>query len=247
MMRSGNPVLKSDTFSAGALQGDVMTIGGTVQKTFLLLAFLVTSAGWVWNKVSLGQVENLPLYLKVGAIGGFIVMLILIFNKKSAWFTAPLYAVLQGLVLGGLSALFEKAYPGIVIQAVGLTFGTLAALLFAYQSKLIRATENFKLGVFAATGGIMILYLIDFGLMIFLKKSIPLIHENGMVGILFSLFVVAIAAFNLVLDFDFIERGAEQGAPKYMEWYGAFGLMVTLIWLYIELLRLLSKTRKGAR
>ena len=136
--------------------------------------------------------------------------------------------------------MFEARFPGIVMQAVGLTFGTLAALLMAYRSGLIRATENFKLGVVAATGGIFILYLVSFG-MSFFGKSIPFIHESGLMGIGFSAFVVVIAALNLVLDFDFIENGVEQGAPKYMEWYGAFGLMVTLVWLYLEILRLLSK------
>jgi uncharacterized YccA/Bax inhibitor family protein len=157
--------------------------------------------------------------------------------------TAPIYAALEGLALGGISALFESHYPGIVSQAVFLTFGTLAALLIAYRSGWIKATENFKLGVAAATGGIFFVYLISFVLSFF-GVSIPLIHGSGIFGILFSLFVVVIAALNLVLDFDFIEQGAEQGAPKYMEWYAAFGLMVTLIWLYLEILRLLAKLQQ---
>jgi uncharacterized YccA/Bax inhibitor family protein len=157
--------------------------------------------------------------------------------------TAPIYAALEGLALGGISAVFESRYPGIVSQAVFLTFGTLAALLIAYRSGWIKATENFKLGVVAATGGIFFVYLISFVLSFF-GVSIPLIHGSGVFGILFSLFVVVIAALNLVLDFDFIEQGAEQGAPKYMEWFAAFGLMVTLIWLYLEILRLLSKLQQ---
>jgi uncharacterized YccA/Bax inhibitor family protein len=157
--------------------------------------------------------------------------------------TAPIYAALEGLALGGISAVFESRYPGIVSQAVFLTFGTLAALLIAYRSGWIKATENFKLGVVAATGGIFFVYLISFVLSFF-GVSIPLIHGSGVFGILFSLFVVVIAALNLVLDFDFIEQGAEQGAPKYMEWFAAFGLMVTLIWLYLEVLRLLSKLQQ---
>ena len=144
------------------------------------------------------------------------------------------------MALGGISFLFEQSYPGIVAQAVFLTFGTLGALLLAYRSGLIRATENFKLGVFAATGGIGVVYLLSFVLGFF-DINIPLIHSTGTFGILFSLFVVVIAALNLVLDFDFIEEGAERGAPKYMEWYGAFGLLVTLVWLYLEILRLLAK------
>ncbi|HEX9723391.1 MAG TPA: Bax inhibitor-1/YccA family protein, partial [Vicinamibacteria bacterium] len=154
--------------------------------------------------------------------------------------TVPIYALLEGLFLGAISSMFEQMYPGIVIQAVGLTFGTLFALLFAYKSGLIKATENFKLGVVAATGAVALIYMASIVLSFF-GTSIPYIHESGTIGILFSLAVVVIAALNLVLDFDFIETGAERGAPKYMEWYGAFGLLVTLIWLYLEMLRLLSK------
>ena len=154
--------------------------------------------------------------------------------------TAPLYALAEGLFLGGVSSLFEARFPGIVMQAVLLTFGTLFALLMAYRSGLVRATENFKLGVVAATGGIALVYLATIVLGFF-GIGIPYIHESGLVGIGFSLFVVVVAALNLVLDFDFIETGVEQGAPKYMEWYGAFGLMVTRVWLYIEFLRLLAK------
>jgi uncharacterized YccA/Bax inhibitor family protein len=156
--------------------------------------------------------------------------------------TGPIYALLEGLFLGGISAIFEARYPGIVIQAVSLTFGTLLVLLVAYTSRVIRPSENFKLGIVAATGGIALIYMASFVLGLF-GVSMPYIHDNGLIGIGFSLFVVVIAALNLVLDFDFIENGASQGAPKYMEWYGAFGLMVTLIWLYIEILRLLAKLR----
>ena len=177
-----------------------------------------------------------------GLFGGLVVAMITIFKARWAPRTAPLYAVLEGLALGGISAMFEARFPGIVIQAVGLTFGTLFALLFAYKSRLIRATENFKLGVFAATGGIALVYVVSIvgGLFGWLM---PVIHESGTLGILFSLFVVVVAALNLVLDFDFIERG-EGVAPRYMEWYAAFGLIVTLVWLYLELLRLLAKLRE---
>jgi uncharacterized YccA/Bax inhibitor family protein len=143
---------------------------------------------------------------------------------------------------GGISAMFEARFPGIAAQATFGTLGTLAGLLLAYRTGLIKATENFKLGVFAATAGIALLYLVSF-VMSFFGKSIPFIHSSGTWGIAFSVFVVIIAALNLVLDFDFIENGAEMGAPKYMEWYAAFGLLVTLVWLYIEILRLLSKMR----
>jgi uncharacterized YccA/Bax inhibitor family protein len=179
----------------------------------------------------------------IGAIGGLVMALVTAFKQTWAPVTAPIYAALEGLFVGAVSALFEARYPGIVMQAVMLTFGTLGALLMAYKSGLIKATENFKLGVTAATGAIALLYLVNIGLRLFTDVSIPFIHESGLLGIGFSLFVVTIAALNLVLDFDFIESGAEANAPKYMEWYGAFGLVVTLIWLYIEFLRLLAKLR----
>ena len=178
--------------------------------------------------------------MMIGMLGGFILALVTIFKQHLAKYTVPAYSILQGLALGGISKFFETMYPGIVTQAVMLTFGTLGALLLAYVSGLIKPTENFKLGIIAATGGIAFVYLISWVLSWF-SVSVPLIHSNSNMGILFSIGVVIIAALNLVLDFDFIEEGSEKGAPKYMEWYGAFGLMVTLIWLYLEILRLLAK------
>ena len=175
-----------------------------------------------------------------GLIGGFIAAMVTIFKPTAANISAPIYALLQGLAIGGISAMYESAFDGIVMQAVALTFGTLAALLLAYKSGLIKPTENFRLMLFAATGGIFVLYLVSF-IMSFFGSSIGFIHSNSLMGIGFSLVVVAVAALNLVLDFDFIEQAAEQGAPKYLEAYGAFSLMVTLIWLYLEILRLLSK------
>ncbi len=242
-MRSGNPVLKSDTFDI-APEGERMTLAGTVNKTAILLALCFCTAMYAWGRFySTGNpAEIMPLVL-TGGIGGFVMCLVTVFKKEWSGITAPIYALLEGLFVGGVSAIFEVKYPGIVIQAVGLTFGTLFCLLLAYKSGLIKATENFKLGVVAATGGIALLYLVSFA-MSFFGKSIGFIHEGGMFGILFSGFVVVIAALNLVLDFDFIENGAEKGAPKYMEWFGAFGLTVTLVWLYLEILRLLSKLRK---
>jgi uncharacterized YccA/Bax inhibitor family protein len=179
-----------------------------------------------------------------GVVAGLIVAMVTIFKKTWAPATAPAYALLEGLALGGISAFFEVQFPGIVIQAVALTLGTLFALLVAYKSGLIRATENFRLGVLAATGGIMVVYLISFFGRMFFGWQMPFIHDSGPVGIAFSLFVVVIAALNLVLDFDFIERG-HGTAPKYMEWFAAFGLVVTLVWLYLEILRLLSKLRSN--
>jgi uncharacterized YccA/Bax inhibitor family protein len=239
-MRSGNPALHADTFSrAPAMPGaERMTIGGTVNKTALSLFILLIAASYIWNR---GPADPaLPVWMIGGVIGGLIVAIATAFKKTWAPVTTPLYAAFEGVALGGISVIMESQYPGIVSQAVFLTFGTLAALLLAYRSGLVKATENFKLGIFAATGGIALLYLASFVLGFF-GMSVPLIHSSGMFGILFSLFVVVIAALNLVLDFDFIETGAEQGAPKYMEWYGAFGLLVTLVWLYLEILRLLAK------
>ena len=241
-LRSGNPALGSDTFTQVLpipVSGDeVMTIGGTVNKTALSLVILFAAAMFVWDRGTQGE---LPMFWVYGGfIGGFVVALVTTFKQVWAPYTTPLYAALEGLALGGISYMFEQYYPGIVAQAVFLTFGTLGALLFAYRSGLIQATENFKLGIFAATGGIGLVYLLSFVFGIF-GINIPLIHSNGTFGILFSVFVVVIAALNLVLDFDFIEEGAERGAPKYMEWYGAFGLLVTLVWLYLEILRLLMK------
>jgi len=239
-MRSGNPALTADTFATFPVVSDnqVMTIGGTVNKTALSLLILMVTASFVWNRGAADP--SLWTLTLIGVIGGFLMAMATVFKKTWAPFTTPLYAGLQGLALGGISVVFETTYPGIVSQAVFLTFGTLGALLIAYRSGVIRATENFKLGVAAATGGIAILYLLSFVLGFF-GMSVPLIHSSGTFGILFSVFVVVIAALNLVLDFDFIEQGAERRAPKHMEWYGAFGLLVTLVWLYLEILRLLAK------
>ena len=239
-MRSANPALGDETFRAAprAIGDEAMTIQGTVNKTALALLVLLVAATYTWN---LGiRDPRVPVFMMVGIIGGLVVAMATVFKQTWAPVTTPLYAALEGLALGGISATFEARYPGLVSQAVFLTFGTLGALLLAYRSGLIKATENFKLGVFAATGGIALVYLISF-VMSFFGASIPLINSSGTFGIVFSLFVVGIAALNLVLDFDFIEQGAARGAPKYMEWYGAFGLLVTLVWLYLEILRLLAK------
>ncbi|HEX9924019.1 MAG TPA: Bax inhibitor-1/YccA family protein [Anaerolineae bacterium] len=246
-MRTSNPALNSKIFASLAPSSDAMTIQGTVNKTGLLLLLVLLSATWIWSRFfgALEPSQSLPgiaPWMFGGAIGGFVVALVTIFKKSWAGVTGPIYALLEGLFLGGISAIFEARYPGIVIQAVSLTFGTLLVLLVAYTSRVIRPSENFKLGIVAATGGIALVYVASFVLGLF-GVSMPYIHGNGLIGIGFSLFVVVIAALNLVLDFDFIENGASQGAPKYMEWYAAFGLMVTLIWLYIEILRLLAKLR----
>ena len=238
-LRSGNPALNTKTFSGFDMTAEAsMTIMGTVHKTALGLLLLMSTALFTWNMPA-GDPRATGLMI-VGMIGGLIVAIITIFKHHLAKYTVPAYALLEGLALGGISKFFEVMYPGIVNQAVMLTFGTLGALLLAYRSGLIKATENFKLGVVAATGGIFFVYLISWILSWF-SVSVPMIHSNSNMSILFSIGVVVIAALNLVLDFDFIEEGSEKGAPKYMEWYGAFGLLVTLIWLYLEILRLLAK------
>jgi len=243
-MRSGNPALNSKTFAVNVQTDEKMTLGGTVNKTAILLALVLITAAWTWGKFFEADNRTMVLYLMgAGVLGGLVVGLITVFFKQAAPYTAPIYALLEGLAVGGISATFEAEFQGIVTQAVGLTFGTLLCLLAAYKSGLIKATENFKLGVVSATGAIALLYLVDLAFMFF-GKPIGFIHEGGLYGILFSMFVVLMAALNLVLDFDFIESGVENGSPKYMEWYGAFGLLVTLIWLYLEILRLLAKLRK---
>ena len=242
-MRTGNPALNARTFAPAtytATGDEVMTLQGTVNKIGVLLLLTLFSASWTWRMFFRGDTEYLQLLMYGGLFGGLIFALITVFKKEYSMITAPLYALLEGLFLGAISAVFEASLPGIVIQAVALTFGILISLLLVYKSRLIKVTENFKLGVAAATGGIFLIYMLSWVMGMF-GVTVPFIHENGWIGIGISLFIVVIASLNLVLDFDFIESGAESGAPKYMEWYAAFGLMVTLIWLYIEILRLLTK------
>lgn len=246
MIKSSNPALGEKTFQnlqpALAAEGR-MTINGTINKTLILLVLALVPAAWVWDKFYKGGAEAVGGWIMIALIAGLVVAMATIFKKTWAPFTAPLYAVIEGVVIGGISAIAEAQFQGIVFQAAALTFGTLLALLVAYRTRVIKVTERFRLGVVAATGGIFVVYLISIVLGFF-GINVPFIHSGGTIGILFSLFVVVIAALNLVLDFDFIERGSAEGAPKYMEWYGAFGLIVTLIWLYIEFLRLLTKLRQ---
>jgi len=244
LMRTSNPALNDQAFrGAGIAVGEPMTLQGTVNKTGVLLLCVIATAAWTWNIFMHSHSQESALSLAmVGGIGGFIFALVTIFKKTWAPVTAPIYALLEGLVLGGVSAMFELRFPGIAIQAVSLTFGTLVVLLLAYRSGLIPVTEKFKMGVVAATGGIALFYLMSI-LLGFFGLHFTTINGAGPIGIAFSVFVVIVAALNLVLDFDFIESGVRAGVPKYMEWYAAFGLMVTLIWLYFEILRLLSKLR----
>ncbi|MBX3171016.1 MAG: Bax inhibitor-1/YccA family protein [Candidatus Eremiobacteraeota bacterium] len=250
-LRSGNPALKPTTFTnysttvMDSSGGETMSLAGVTNKTGLLLLFLTGGAGITWKLVALKSAMLMPLFFG-GLIANFVLSLIIIFKRDTAPYLAIPYSFCEGLTLGGISALFEMKYPGIVMQAVGATFGTLFCLLAAYRSGMIKPTENFKLGLVAATGGICMLYLMTMVLRLF-GLDMPFVHDTGMVGIGFSLVVVVIAALNLVLDFDFIESGVEARAPKSLEWYAAFGLMVTLIWLYLEILNLLAKLQGGSR
>jgi uncharacterized YccA/Bax inhibitor family protein len=246
---SSNPAFSQDLFAgygqvygADRARGMVTTVQGTVGKTFLLLAILSFTALWSWNAVASG---TFPMaVLPISAIGGFIVAMITIFRPTAAPITGPIYAAVEGLFLGALSQFIEMRYsvkaPGIALQAVILTCGTLFFMLFVYQTRLIRVTAKLQAAIVAATGALALFYVVTM-LLSFLGVAMPLVWSSTPYGIGFSLFVVGLAAFNLLLDFDFIERAAYAGAPKYMEWYGAFGLMVTLVWLYLEILRLLQK------
>jgi len=222
--------------------GPTMTISGTVNKAGILMLCVLATAAWTWNQFFTNGPAAVGGYTMIGAFGGFIAAMVTIFKKEWSPITAPIYALLEGLFLGALSAMLELRFPGIAIEAVALTFGTCFCLLLAYRSGLIRASEKFTLGIVAATGGIMLVYVASMILGLF-HVQIPGIFGNGPIGILFSVAVVIVASLNLILDFNFIEQGAYKGAPKYMEWYSAFGLMVTLVWLYMEIIRLLSKLR----
>ena len=238
MIKSGNPALSKKTFdNLRSKTGEIMTLNGAVNKIAMSLAILLFAAYYTYTNA-------LMSFIGVGFGGGFIVALVTIFKKEWAPITVPIYAILEGLALGSFSKLFADIFePGIVPQAISLTLGILIALLFAYKTKIIKATENFKLGLFAATAGIAVVYLISFLMSFFGGTGLPIMNpaNASMLSIGFSLFVVVIASLNLVMDFDFIEKGVENSAPKYMEWYSAFGLLITLIWLYVEILRLLAK------
>lgn len=242
-MRSSNPVMTGKIFEkAGALapESSAMTINGTINKVGIMLLLVIGAAAYTWKMVMGADPGRAGTFAIVGAIGGFIVALITIFRPRSSAITAPIYAILEGLFLGAISAIINAKYPGVAFQAVLLTIGTLFTMLFLYRSGRIRATPRFRKGVMMATGAVFFAYLISW-LMGLLGMPMGFMHSSGPLGILINLVIIVIAALNLIMDFDFIEKGSQMGAPKYMEWYGAFGLMVTLIWLYIEFLRLLSR------
>jgi len=266
-MRTANPAMKSDLFAPAetwgasrapateAARSNTMSLSGTVSRTLVLLGLCVATAVFAWGLVlpsGGGQAKVSPMLpLLGGAIGGLILALATIFKPRWAPVTAPLYALAEGFFVGAASALFAVSVGqteggalqpnyGMIMQAVTLTFGILAVMLIAYGTRIIKPTEKFKAGVVAATGGIMLVYLATW-ILGFLGVSIPFIHGSGWLGIGFSLFVIVIASLNLILDFDLVEQGVQQGAPKFMEWYAGFALLVTLVWLYIEVLRLLAK------
>jgi len=242
-MRSSNPAMTGrilEKVGMAATGSNVMTIVGTINKVGLMLLLVIAAAAYTWNMVMGADPGRAGTLAMVGAIGGFITALITIFRPQSSAISAPVYAILEGLFLGAISAVINARYPGVAFQAVLLTFGTLFTMLFLYRSGHIRATPRFRRGVMMATGAVFFAYLISW-IMSLLGMSVGFMHSSGPLGILINLVIIVIAALNLIMDFDFIEKGSQMGAPKYMEWYGAFGLMVTLIWLYIEFLRLLSR------
>jgi uncharacterized YccA/Bax inhibitor family protein len=245
-MATANPAMSDAVYRRAGYaesRSQAMTIGGTALKTAVLIVLLLVTGGIAWSQAAAGPNPISIGLLLGGSIGGFIIALVTIFVPRIAAFTAPVYAALQGLVLGTVSAFAELQYQGIVGQAIGLTVGVLAVMLFIYGTGIIRATAKVRIGIVAATGAIFLVYLMDIVLSLF---GVPMtfIHGSGPIGIGFSVVVVIIAALNLILDFDFIEQGARHQAPKYMEWYGGFGLLVTLVWMYLEILRLLSKMRR---
>ncbi|MBW8075646.1 MULTISPECIES: Bax inhibitor-1/YccA family protein [Metallibacterium] len=254
-MAAGNPLLRSTQFEGLAVsQGERMTVNGTIGKTAILLALVVLTAGWTWLRfdaaLALGGKQGVAAamaavgpFVMGGLIGGLVLALASVFAKRYIAITAPLYAIAEGFVVGGVSAIFDLQYPGIVVTAVALTFGVMAVMLFLYRSGIIPVTQKLRMGVFAATGGIALIYLVDM-VMGFFGGHIGLINSASPLGIGFSLLVVGVAAFNLLVDFDSIEQAAAAGAPKGMEWFGAFGLIVTLVWLYLEMLSLLSKLQR---
>jgi len=261
MLRTANPTLNESTFAGlnnlldTAMAPKTMTVNGTAHKVGVFLLLAVFTASFTWSRfmeavavnesVEAGFQATFP-WLIGGLIGGLVFALITVFKKTWAPFTGTAYALCEGLFLGGLSAFFETIYPGIVLQAVGLTFGVAGAMVLLYSTRVLQATPAFTKGVVAATVGVMLFYGAAMLLRVF-GVEVGLIHEmlyaSNWIGIGFSIFVVVLAALNLVLDFDLIERGAKQGAPKWVEWYAAFGLMVTLVWLYVEALRLLAKLK----
>ena len=243
--KSGNPTLNDKTFGKAIEtfdDGAVMTERGTINKFGMMMVLVLASASFTWKAAAEGA--GVMPWVIGSAIAGLVVALIISFRPQYSAYLAPVYALVEGVFVGGISAYYNDAFaqiaPNIIMQAVGITFGVVIAMFGLYHFGVIRATEKFKSVLFVATAGIAVFYLLSFVLGFF-GINMPLIHDSTNWGIIFSLVVVVIAALNLIMDFDIIEQGAAQGAPKYMEWYGAFALLVTIVWLYMEILRLLSK------
>ena len=242
--RSNNPILKDTAFTGEISSGATMTIEGTVNRAGILLLCVVVGAAWTWGLSHSPEPEAALPWTYGGMFGGLVLALVTVFKKSWSPFTSPIYALLEGLFLGGVSAFFEKSYPGIAMQAVSLTIGVMIVMLVAYKFRIIQATPKFVLGVIIATGGIALVYVANLILVMFFHSKIAVLSNGSPLAIGICVFAVIVAALNLIIDFDLIERGAQVGAPKYMEWYGAFGLMVTLVWLYVQFLRLLSNARR---
>lgn len=239
-----NPVLSENVVERETvLDSEPMTVNGAINKTFVLFGLLFASSLIVWNFFFKGYTDKVSMLLMVGFIASIISFIVIMFNRKAIGIAAPVYAVSEGLVLGGISAMFEKAYPGIAIQAIGSTFAALFSMLFLYRIGAIKCTEKFRSVLFISTLSIAVIYLVNL-IGSFFGMQIPQIFTSSSIGIGFSLVVIVVASLNLIIDFDFIERGAQQMIGKSYEWYGAFALMVTLVWLYIEILNLLAKLRE---
>jgi len=248
LFKSGNPALSEKRFQDTVLTDiitheNAMTVKGTLNKFGFLFLMVLGTSFYSWKEFAGGG--NVVPMIWTGALGGLVIAIVLVFKKEWSPYLAPAYALMEGLFIGAISAMYNSAFaekaPNIVINAVGLTFGVAIAMYLLYSFRIIKATEKFKSIIISATIGIALFYVIVMVLRMFGYDNMPFLHEGSPMGIAFSLFVVAIAALNLILDFDMIEKGVELGAPKYMEWYGAFGLLVTIVWLYLEILRLLSK------
>lgn len=237
-----NPIMKLEEQRAereAALDSsNVMTVNGTLQITAFMGIILVFAAGLVWTKFAAGHTDLGMMLTSIGGIAGFITALIIAFARVTV--LVPVYAACEGLLLGGISAIFENSYPGIVAQATAGTFAALFSMLILYRAGIIKCTDKFRSVIFISTASIAVIYIVDFIGRLF-NYAVPIINTAGNGGILFSVVVVIIAALNLIIDFDFIEQGEKRMYPKKYEWYGAFGLMVTIVWLYLEILRLLAK------
>lgn len=246
LLESNNPALSEKIFrrESGQITGETMTVRGAINKFGFLLLMVIAGAAYTWHLFDQYKLQTMNTMMYVGLFGGLITAFVIIFKPKLSAYLAPAYGLLEGFFLGAISVtfneMFKETYPGIIIQAVGLTFGVAIAMFLLYNFRIIKVTNKFRSILISATLGIAIFYFITIILRLF-GVNVAFMYDSSLLGIGISLFVVAIAALNLLLDFDMIEQGARQGAPKFMEWYGAFGLLVTLVWLYLEILKLLSR------